>query len=186
MTLILSISLVCLFIAFLLLGYISPYDGDIHEISFDTIDEPIQVTNVVEEPTTTVIPTEEEVKPLWQNIGLELYNEINLDRFVEKLNFMVGKKILIVTDSSYVLGANFTDHKVYEGILTKYEVLEGRYPDQPSINFIVNVPVVATANVNLSWVYDKYRFDSDFSSEELVNNFLQTNVPVNELLLVEA
>ena len=33
--------------------------------------------------------------------------------------------------------------------------------------------------------YDKNKFDSDFSSEELVSNFLETLKPVNELLLVE-
>jgi hypothetical protein len=186
MALILSISLVCLFIAFLLLGYISPYDGDIHEVSFDIIDEQVQINDVVEEPIPTVIPTKEEVKPFWRNIGLELYNETNLDRFVEKLNSMIGKKLLIVTDSSYVLGANFKDHKVYEGTLNSYEVLEGRYPEQPSIKFNVNVPVLTTTNVNLSWVYDKFRFDLDFSSEGLVNDFLQTKIPKNEMLLVEA
>jgi hypothetical protein len=174
--------LVLVFIGFLLLGYISPYEGDTNVISFDIIEEKPIVDEVVEVEQPIEIPEE---KPLWRNIGLELYNEINLDNFVEKLNFMVSKKVLIVTDSSYVLGANFKDHKKYEGKLSSYEILEGRYPDQPSIKFIVNVPVLTNTTVNLSWVYDKYRFDSDFSSNELVDLFLQTGELKNELLLIE-
>jgi hypothetical protein len=211
MNFILIISLVCLFVGFLLLGYLSPYNGDISEVSFDIIDEQPQVTNVVEvekivEVPVEVIKTEIEVfedldrineleqkirelesikKTVWRNIGLELFQETDLDRFVEKLNFMIGKKLLIVTDSSYVLGANFKDHKVYEGTLNNYEILEGRYPEQPSIKLIINVPVLSTTTVSLNWVFDKYRFDDNFSSSELVSNFLKTRIPINELLLIE-
>jgi hypothetical protein len=64
-------------------------------------------------------------------------------------------------------------------------LLEGRYPEQPSIKLNVNVPVLSTTTVNLSWIFDKYRFDNDFSSSELVSNFLKTGIPENELLLLE-
>jgi len=96
-----------------------------------------------------------------------------------------NKKITIVTDSSYVLGANFKNYKTYEGILINFEILEGRYPGQPIVKFIVNVPVLSTNNINLNWIYDKYRFSSNFSSEEIVNDFLKTNKPTSKLLLVE-
>jgi len=51
----------------------------------------------------------------WRNVGLELFNTTDLDKFLEILDGLINKTVLIVTDSSYVLGGDFTDHKVYEG-----------------------------------------------------------------------
>lgn len=199
--------LVLVFIGFLLLGYISPYEGDINVISFDIIEEKPTVNDVVENQIPVEIHKEEslnnfnqELLPLnednvslkdgnklaWRNIGLELYNENNLDHFIEKINSIIGKKVLVITDSNYVLGANFKGHKKYEGILSKYEILEGRYPYQPIVKFTVDVPVLDNTTVNLNWIYDRYRFDDDFSSYVLVEEFLRTGTSGNELFLVEA
>jgi hypothetical protein len=121
----------------------------------------------------------------WRNVGLDLFNTTDLDKFLEILDGLVGKTLLIVTDSSYVLGGDFTDHKVYEGTLDTYEILEGRYPHQPIVKFNITVPILGTTKVNLSWIYDKYKLNLDFSSLELVNDFIKTGIPKNELLLVK-
>lgn len=120
----------------------------------------------------------------WKNIGLELYKETNLDVFFEKLNSLKNKRILIVTDVSYVLEADFKDHRVFIGFLKDFEILDDNTQDQPRIKFKVDIPVF-DISLDLNWIYDKNKFDSDFSSEELVSNFLKTLKPVNELLLVE-
>lgn len=120
----------------------------------------------------------------WKNIGLELYRETNLDIFFEKLNSLKNKRILIVTDVSYVLEADFKDHRVFVGFLRDFEILDDNTQDQPRIKFMVDIPVF-NISLDLNWIYDKNKFDSDFSSEELVSNFLETLKPVNELLLVE-
>ena len=120
----------------------------------------------------------------WKNIGLELYKETNLDVFFEKLNSLKNKRILIVTDVSYVLEADFKDHRVFIGFLKDFEILDDNTQDQPRIKFKIDIPVF-DISLDLNWIYDKNKFDSDFSSEELVSNFLETLKPVNELLLVE-
>jgi hypothetical protein len=120
----------------------------------------------------------------WKNIGLELYKETNLELFFEKLNSLKNKRILIVTDVSYVLEADFKDHRVFIGFLKDFEILDDNTQDQPRIKFKVDIPVF-DISLDLNWIYDKNKFDSDFSSEELVSNFLETLKPVNELLLVE-
>lgn len=120
----------------------------------------------------------------WKNIGLELYKETNLELFFEKLNSLKNKRILIVTDVSYVLEADFKDHRVFIGFLKDFEILDDNTQDQPRIKFKVDIPVF-DISIDLNWIYDKNKFDSDFSSEELVSNFLETLKPVNELLLVE-
>lgn len=120
----------------------------------------------------------------WKNIGLELYKETNLDVFFEKLNSLKNKRILIVTDVSYVLEADFKDHRVFIGFLRDFEILDNSIHDQPRIKFKVDIPIF-DISLDLNWIYDKNKFDSDFSSEELVSNFLKTLKPVNELLLVE-
>jgi hypothetical protein len=120
----------------------------------------------------------------WKNIGLELYKETNLELFFEKLNSLKNKRILIVTDVSYILEADFKDHRVFIGFLKDFEILDDNTQDQPRIKFKIDIPVF-NISLDLNWIYDKNKFDSDFSSEELVSNFLETLKPVNELLLVE-
>ena len=148
---------------------------------------------ILEESSKTEIEQETQVDEIlekeirnysWKNIGLELYRETNLDIFFEKLNSLKNKKILIVTDVSYVLEADFKDHRVFVGFLRDFEILDDNTQDQPRIKFMVDIPVF-NISLDLNWIYDKNKFDSDFSSEELVSNFLETLKPVNELLLVE-
>jgi hypothetical protein len=77
----------------------------------------------------------------WKNIGLELYKETNLDVFFEKLNSLKNKRILIVTDVSYVLEADFKDHRVFIGFLKDFEILDDNTQDQPRIKFKIDIPV---------------------------------------------
>lgn len=220
MWIVILVSLGLLLLGFLLLGYISPYQGNItnffqiqqyelteedkewleapllkEEVEWDEEHALDQVLNEIVED----IPEEEtkfnEIKIgktlekeiynfSWKNIGLELYRETNLDIFFEKLNSLKNKRILIVTDVSYVLEADFKDHRVFVGFLRDFEILDDNTQDQPRIKFMVDIPVF-NISLDLNWIYDKNKFDSDFSSEELVSNFLETLKPVNELLLVE-
>jgi hypothetical protein len=139
----------------------------------------------IEQEIKTDETLEKEIRTFnWKNIGLELYKETNLEVFFEKLNSLKNKKILIVTDVSYVLEADFKDHRVFIGFLRDFEILDDNTQDQPRIKFKVDIPVF-DISLDLNWIYDKNKFDSDFSSEELVSNFLETLKPINELLLVE-
>lgn len=209
---IILISLGILLVSFLILGYISPYSKDnqtIFQVQKEQIIEiPVEKEIIkeviVEVPVEKIIEIEnlEKIKQLekeieqlklsqsltnstWRNVGLDLFNTTDLDKFLEILDNLIGKTLLIVTDSSYVLNENFTDHKLYEGILDTYEILEGRYPHQPIVKFNITVHMLGTTKVNLSWIYDKYKLNNDFSSNNLVNNFLKTGIPKDELLLVK-
>jgi arsenate reductase-like glutaredoxin family protein len=146
------------------------------------VEKIVEIIKEVEVPVKKIINVEESD---WKNIGLELYNTTDLDKFLEILDGLIGKTLLIITDSSYVLGENFTDHKVYEGILDTYEILEGRYPHQPIVKFNIIIPILGTTKVNLAWIYDKYKLNLDFSSLELVDDFIKTGIPKNELFLVK-
>jgi hypothetical protein len=206
----------------ILIGKLSPYDGNITSFNFqdynqETIFIP-QDPQIIEKEIIKEIPIEkivekeiikeidnpqhlETIKQLekellelkskpsegkvYRNIGLELYLEKNLERFNLLLKEIIGKKVLIVTDSSFVLGANFSDHRVYEGSVVKYDIITDRYPNQPIVRFYVNVPVLSTTNVQLNWVFDNQKFDDDFSSPKLVSDYLKTKEPKNELILME-
>jgi len=196
---------------FFLLTKISTFETDFiietNENSFDIIDDKPQDVKVVEVEKIVEIPVEKIVEKIvevpvevikeievdkennstvWRNIGLELYNAPTPHHFYTLLDELKNKKVLIVTDSNYVLGANFSDHRVYKGILNHYEILKDRYPDQPSVRFYVGVPVLSGTSISLSWIFDKHKFDNDFSSPKLVADFQKTGIPKNELLLVEA
>jgi hypothetical protein len=214
MWVIILVSLGLLLLGFLLLGYISPYQGNktnFFQIQEKEIKHLFETSNIqqeltdedkewleadlVEEELEEWIEVKQEINTNetlekdihnhnWKNIGLELYKETNLEVFFEKLNSLKNKKILIVTDVSYVLEADFKDHRVFIGFLKDFEILDDNTQDQPRIKFKVDIPVF-DISLDLNWIYDKNKFDSDFSSEELVSNFLETLKPVNELLLVE-
>ena len=214
MWIIILVSLGLLLLGFLLLGYISPYQGNktnFFQIQEKEIKHLFETSNIqqeltdedkewleadlVEEELEEWIEVKQEINTNetlekdihnhnWKNIGLELYKETNLEVFFEKLNSLKNKKILIVTDVSYVLEADFKDHRVFIGFLRDFEILDDNTQDQPRIKFKVDIPVF-DISLDLNWIYDKNKFDSDFSSEELVSNFLETLKPVNELLLVE-
>lgn len=213
---IILVSLGILLFSFLLLGYISPYSNDnqnVFQIQKEKIveipvEKIVEVEKIIEvENLDKIKQLEDEIKQLksnlttptlnnftWRNIGLELFNTNDLDKFLEILDGLIGKNILIVTDSSYVLEKSFTDHKVYEGTLDTYEIIEGRYPHQPVVKFIINIPIVrydttipmlGNNTISLNWIYDKYKFNSNFSSLELVDDFIKTGIPKSELLIVK-
>ena len=214
MWIIILVSLGLLLLGFLLLGYISPYQGnktnffqiqekeikhlfetsniqqeltdeDKEWLEADLVEEELEEWTEVKQEINTNETLEKDIhNHNWKNIGLELYKETNLEVFFEKLNSLKNKKILIVTDVSYVLEADFKDHRVFIGFLRDFEILDDNTQDQPRIKFKVDIPVF-NISLDLNWIYDKNKFDSDFSSEELVSNFLETLKPVNELLLVE-
>ena len=214
MWIIILVSLGLLLLGFLLLGYISPYqsntpnyfqiqekevkysfetsniqqeltDEDKEWLEADLVEEELEEWIEIEQEIKTDETLEKEIRTFnWKNIGLELYKETNLDVFFEKLNSLKNKRILIVTDVSYVLEADFKDHRVFIGFLRDFEILDDNTQDQPRIKFKVDIPVF-DISLDLNWIYDKNKFDSDFSSKELVSNFLETLKPVNELLLVE-
>lgn len=214
MWIIILVSLGLLLLGFLLLGYISPYqsntpnyfqiqekevkhsfetsniqqeltDEDKEWLEADLVEEKLEEWTEVKQEINTNETLEKDIhNHNWKNIGLELYKETNLEVFFEKLNSLKNKKILIVTDVSYVLEADFKDHRVFIGFLRDFEILDDNTQDQPRIKFKVDIPVF-DISLDLNWIYDKNKFDSDFSSEELVSNFLETLKPVNELLLVE-
>ena len=214
MWVIILVSLGLLLLGFLLLGYISPYqsntpnysqiqekevkysfetsniqqeltDEDKEWLEADLVEEELEEWTEVKQEINTNETLEKDIhNHNWKNIGLELYKETNLDVFFEKLNSLKNKKILIVTDVSYDLEADFKDHRVFIGFLRDFEILDDNTQDQTRIKFKVDIPVF-DISLDLNWIYDKNKFDSDFSSEELVSNFLETLKPVNELLLVE-
>jgi hypothetical protein len=157
----------------------------IKEIPVEVIKEvPVEkIVEIIKEvPIEKIVKVEESD---WKNVGLELYNTTDLDLFLELLESLKGKEVLLVTDASYVVDADFKDHKSYKGTLNNFEVLEGRFPHQPIVKFNINVSSFIGTPVNLSWIYDKYKLELDFSSTELVQNFLKTGVPQNELFLVK-
>ncbi len=159
----------------------------IKEVPIEVIKE-VPVEKIVEIIKEVKVPVEKIVKVEennWKNIGLELYNTTDLDLFLELLESLKGKEVLLVTDASYVVGADFKDHKSYKGTLNNFEILEGRFPYQPIVKFNINVSSFIGTPVNLSWIYDKYKLEPDFSSTELVQNFLKTGVPQNELFLIK-
>ena len=214
MWVIILVSLGLLLLGFLLLGYISPYQGnktnffqiqekeikhlfetsniqqeltdeDKEWLEADLVEEELEEWTEIKQEINTNETLEKDIhNHNWKNIGLELYKETNLEVFFEKLNSLKNKKILIVTDVSYVLEADFKDHRVFIGFLKDFEILDDNTQDQPRIKFKVDIPVF-DISLDLNWIYDKNKFDSDFSSEELVSNFLETLKPINELLLVE-
>ena len=160
-------------------------DEDKEWLEADLVEEELEEWTEVKQKVKSTEVLEKEIRNYnWKNIGLELYRETNLDIFFEKLNSLKNKRILIVTDVSYVLEADFKDHRVFVGFLRDFEILDDNTQDQPRIKFMVDIPVF-NISLDLNWIYDKNKFDSDFSSEELVSNFLETLKPVNELLLVE-
>ena len=92
--------------------------------------------------------------------------------------------IIYSTHKDFNYNQEFKSHLSKTIGVKDFEILDNNTQDQPRIKFKVDIPVF-DISLDLNWIYDKNKFDSDFSSEELVSNFLETLKPVNELLLVE-
>lgn len=194
----------------LVLAKISPFSSDftieVPQQDEKIIEKVVEIEKIVED-TTKINELQQEIdkltqklqelaeKPqdpnissgkIYRNIGLEMFHEKDLDKFNVVLNEIIGKNVLFVTDSSFLLGENFKDHKIYEGVVTKYDIIKDRYPDHPIVRFWVRVPsVLGNTNINLQWVYDSKKLDLDFSSPKLVSEFLKTKEPKSELFLIE-
>jgi hypothetical protein len=168
---------------------------EVEKIVEKIVEKPIEVKQYeIYEDIDRILELEEKIKELenkpqegkvYRNIGLELYQERDLNRFNQLLKEVIGKQVLIVTDSSFVLGGTFKDHREYRGEVIKYDIITDRFPQQPIVRFYVNVPVLSTTNVQLNWIFDNQKFDPDFSSSKLVSDYLKTKQPKNELMLLE-
>lgn len=194
----------------LILAKISPFSSDftieVPQQNEKIIEKVVEVEKIVED-TTKINELQQEIaeltqklqelrdKPqdlnissgkIYRNIGLEMFHEKDLNKFNKIIDEIVGQKVLFVTDSSFLLGENFKDHKIYEGVITKYDITKDRYPDHPIIRFWVRVPsVLSNTNINLQWIYDSKKLELDFSSPKLVSEFLKTKQPKSELFLME-
>lgn len=122
-----------------------------------------------------------EENKIWRNIGLELYSSDNHDKFILLLNEVLGKKVIIGSSSTFVLGANYKGYKIFEGIFSKYEILENRKPNSPIIRLFVNTP----SGYQINWVYDFHKLNDGFSSSHSVSLFLNNKEINNELFLSE-
>jgi hypothetical protein len=122
-----------------------------------------------------------EENKIWRNIGLELYSNNNHDKFILLLNEVLGKKIIVGSSSTFVLGANYKGYKIFEGIFSKYEILENRKSNSPIVRLFIDTP----SGYQINWVYDFYKLNDGFSSSQSVSLFLNNRETNNELFLSE-
>jgi hypothetical protein len=122
-----------------------------------------------------------EENKIWRNIGLELYSNNSHDKFILLLNEVLGKKIIVGSSSTFILGANYKGYKIFEGIFSKYEILENRKPNSPIVRLFIDTP----SGHQINWVYDFYKLDDGFSSSQSVSLFLNNRETNNELFLSE-
>ena len=122
-----------------------------------------------------------EENKIWRNIGLELYSNNSHDKFILLLNEVLGKKIIVGSSSTFILGANYKGYKMFEGIFSKYEILENRKPNSPIVRLFIDTP----SGHQINWVYDFYKLDEGFSSSQSVSLFLNNRETNNELFLSE-
>lgn len=122
---------------------------------------------------------------VYRNIGLELFQEKNIDQFYKLLKETIGKKVSIVTSSSFVLGANFEGYNLYEGTVIKYDIISDRFPLRPIIRFYVDVPISVSNNIQLAWIFDDQKFNKDFSSPKNAADFLKSKNLKTNIMLME-
>jgi hypothetical protein len=139
-----------------------------------------QIKNLQKEIKKLVKEKNEENK-IWRNIGLELYSNNNHDKFISLLNSILGKKVIVGSSSTFILGTNYKGHKIFKGLFSKYEILENRKPNSPLIRLFINTP----SGHQINWVYDFYKLNDEFSSSQSVTLFLNNRDINNELFLSE-
>jgi hypothetical protein len=139
-----------------------------------------QIKNLQKEIKKLVKEKNEENK-IWRNIGLELYSNNNYDKFISLLNSILGKKVIVGSSSTFILGTNYKGHKIFKGLFSKYEILENRKPNSPLIRLFINTP----SGHQINWVYDFYKLNDEFSSSQSVTLFLNNRDINNELFLSE-
>jgi hypothetical protein len=153
----------------------------IKEVPINNIKEDkTQIKNLQKEIKKLVKEKNEENK-IWRNIGLELYSNNNHDKFISLLNSILGKKVIVGSSSTFILGTNYKGHKIFKGLFSKYEILENRKPNSPLIRLFINTP----SGYQINWVYDFYKLNDEFSSSQSVTLFLNNRDINNELFLSE-
>jgi len=153
----------------------------IKEVPINNIKEDkTQIKNLQKEIKKLVKEKNEENK-IWRNIGLELYSNNNHDKFISLLNSILGKKVIVGSSSTFILGTNYKGHKIFKGLFSKYEILENRKPNSPLIRLFINTP----SGHQINWVYDFYKLNDEFSSSQSVTLFLNNRDINNELFLSE-
>jgi hypothetical protein len=192
-----------------ILTRISPYESDdFNVISFDINDKKeenikyIEIEKIVEKPVEIIKEVEntERIKELelrikeleqiqnnnvtYRNIGLELLQTRDLQKFNELLKEIVGKNIIVVTNSSLVLSINFKGNKIFEGKLIKYDIINDRYPDKPIVRLYIN-DIHSSYNTSIEWIFDNHKLNQEFSSPKVVSEFMKNRNINHPLLLME-
>jgi hypothetical protein len=194
---------IVLLLVFLLIK-LSPFESDFTHIIPEINDKKqeniryVEVEKIVEKPVeiikedkTQIKNLQKEIKKLvkekneenkiWRNIGLELYSNNNHDKFISLLNSILGKKVIVGSSSTFILGTNYKGHKIFKGLFSKYEILENRKPNSPLIRLFINTP----SGHQINWIYDFYKLNDEFSSSQSVTLFLNNREINNELFLSE-
>jgi hypothetical protein len=144
---------------------------------------------VIKEDKTQIKNLQKEIKKLvkqnnnqntvWRNIGLELYSNNDHNKFLSLLNEILGKKVVICSSSTFVLGSNYKGYKTYDGVFSKYEVLDNREPYSPLVRLFITL----NSGYQLNWIFDATKFNKEFSSSKSVSIYLNNKQIDNELFL---
>ena len=144
---------------------------------------------VIKEDKTQIKNLQKEIKKLvkqnnnqntvWRNIGLELYSNNDHNKFLSLLNDILGKNVIICSSSTFVLGSNYKGYKTYDGVFSKYEVLDNREPYSPLVRLFVTL----NSGYQLNWIFDATKFNKEFSSSKSVSIYLNNKQIDNELFL---
>jgi hypothetical protein len=144
---------------------------------------------VIKEDKTQIKNLQKEIKKLvkqnnnqntvWRNIGLELYSNNDHNKFLSLLNDILGKNVIICSSSTFVLGSNYKGYKTYDGVFSKYEVLDNREPYSPLVRLFVTL----NSGYQLNWIFDTTKFNKEFSSSKSVSIYLNNKQIDNELFL---
>ena len=144
---------------------------------------------VIKEDKTQIKNLQKEIKKLvkqnnnqntvWRNIGLELYSNNDHNKFLFLLNEILGKNVIICSSSTFVLGSNYKGYKTYDGVFSKYEILDNREPYSPLVRLFVTL----NSGYQLNWIFDATKFNKEFSSSKSVSIYLNNKQIDNELFL---
>jgi hypothetical protein len=153
----------------------------IKEVPINNIKEDKTQIKSLQKEIKKLVKEKNEENKIWRNIGLELYSNNNHDKFISLLNSILGKKVIVGSSSTFILGTNYKGYKIFKGLFSKYEILENRKPNSPLIRLFINTPSGHQTN----WVYDFYKLNDEFSSSQSVTLFLNNREINNELFLSE-
>jgi len=138
-----------------------------------------KIIEVIKEDKTQIEKSSKQKKEIWRNIGLELYSNNDYNKFILLLNEVLGKKVIIGSSSTFILGTNYKGYKTFKGFFFKYEILENRKPESPIIRLFINT----SSGHQIEWIYDFYKLNNGFSSSQSVSLFLNNKEINNEFFL---